>query len=263
MKYFLRFVKRIAFEFKDEVRYFVTLNEPEIYSMNSYFRGIWPPQKKGLINFYKVTQNLILSHIGSYIIIKKINPGAQVGIAKNNTYFEVGRPTFANKTLKKIADKYWNDYFLQKISKYQDFIGLNFYFRNRIEGWFNKNRNARTSDLGWDLCPKGIYYVLRDLRKYKKPIIVTENGLADALDKNRSWFLTETVEAIARAINEGVDVRGYLHWSLIDNFEWDKGFWPRFGLIEVDYRTQKRKVRSSADEYSKIIKSYNKAKTNS
>lgn len=260
VKYFLRFVKRMAFELKDEVKYFVTLNEPEIYSMNSYFRGIWPPQKKGLVNFYKVTQNLILAHVGSYILIKKMNREAEVGIAKNNTYFEIGKPSFTNKALKKIADKYWNDYFLQKISKYQDFIGLNYYFRNRIEGWFNKNRNARTSDLGWDLYPRGIYYVLRDLQKYKKPILITENGLADAQDKNRSWFLTETIKSIAKAIDEGVDVRGYLHWSLIDNFEWDKGFWPRFGLIEIDYKTQKRKIRSSAEEYGRIIQSYKKSK---
>lgn len=260
VKYFLRYVKRMALELKGEVKFFVTLNEPEIYSMNSYLRGLWPPQKRGIVNFYQVINNLVLAHIGSYALIKKVDPDAQVGIAKNNTYFELGQETFKNKMLKKVARKYWNDYFLDKISAYQDFIGLNYYFRNRIDGWFNKNRNSKTSDLGWDLYPQGIYHVLLDLGKYKKPVYITENGLADAQDKHRAWFLTETVKAIASAIDKGIDIRGYLHWSLLDNFEWDKGFWPRFGLIEVDYRTQKRTPRDSANHYAKIIKAYKKAK---
>lgn len=256
IKYFFRYVKRVVHELGDEVNLYVTLNEPEIYSMNSYMRGIWPPQKKGVTNFCKVINNLVLAHIGSYALIKKINPGAQVGIAKNNTYFEIGKDTLRNKALKKIAQKYWNDYFLDKIAKYQDFIGLNYYFRNRIDGWFNKNRNAKTSDLGWDLYPQGIYNVLLDLQKYQKPIYITENGLADGQDQHRSWFLTQTVKSIARAIEKGVDVRGYMHWSLVDNFEWDKGFWPRFGLIEIDYRTQKRTLRKSAEHYAKIITAF-------
>lgn len=260
IKYFLRFVKKITIELKDDVRFFVTLNEPEIYAMNSYLRGIWPPRKRGAVNFYKTINNLVLAHIGSYSLIKKYAPHAQVGIAKNNSYFEIGKPNLNNKILVGFAKKYWNDYFLDKIASYQDFIGLNYYFRNRVDGWFYKNKNVRTSDLGWDLYPQGIYHVLNDLKKYKKPIYITENGLADAEDKYRSWFLDKTVESIGKAIGEGADVRGYLHWSLIDNFEWDKGFWPRFGLIEVDYRTQKRTLRNSALHYGEIIGSYNRSK---
>jgi len=63
----------------------------------------------------------------------------------------------------------------------------------------------------------------------------------------------ESLKNIGKAINEGVNVRGYLHWSLMDNFEWDKGFWPRFGLVEVNCKTLKRKIRPSAFEYKKII----------
>ena len=108
------------------------------------------------------------------------------------------------------------------------------------------------SDLGWELYPEAIYYVLCDLKKYKLPIYITENGLADAEDGQRTWFIKETLVNVHRAISEGVPVRGYLHWSLMDNFEWDKGFWPRFGLIAIDYPTQRRTPRAAALVYKKI-----------
>jgi beta-glucosidase/6-phospho-beta-glucosidase/beta-galactosidase len=97
-----------------------------------------------------------------------------------------------------------------------------------------------------------MYYALRDLKKYQVPIYVTENGLADGEDRQRLWFIRETLKNVHRAISEGVDVRGYLHWSLMDNFEWDKGLWPRFGLIAIDYATQKRTARPSSVVYKKF-----------
>lgn len=110
--------------------------------------------------------------------------------------------------------------------------------------------------MGWELYPESLYRVLMDLKKYKKPIFVTENGLADARDIMRTEFIRSSLHSVLRAIDSGVDVRGYLYWSLLDNFEWDKGFWPRFGLIEIDYKTLKRTVRQSAWEYKKIIDEY-------
>ena len=100
--------------------------------------------------------------------------------------------------------------------------------------------------------PRSEYHVLKDFKKYKLPIYITENGLADTEDKQRAWFIKETLINAYRAISEGVDVRGYFHWSLMDNFEWDNGFWPRFGLIAIDYPTQKRTPRPSAMVYKNI-----------
>lgn len=90
------------------------------------------------------------------------------------------------------------------------------------------------------------------MQKFNKPIYITENGLADKYDKKRVWFIFETLKGVYQAIQEGINVRGYFHWSLIDNFEWSSGFWPRFGLIEIDYKTLERKIRSSANFYSEI-----------
>ena len=105
------------------------------------------------------------------------------------------------------------------------------------------------------MCIRDRYYVLSELKKYKKPIIVTENGVADAKDNIRADFIKNHLKYILKAKNKGVNIKGYLYWSLLDNFEWAHGFKPRFGLIKVDYKTQKRTIRQSAKVYEKIIKS--------
>ncbi len=252
--YFERYVEKIVFALKDDVKFWITLNEPEIFSSMSYLKGVWPPQKENPISYFLAIRNLIKAHRKAYQIIKKIQPDAQIGIAKNNIYFEeAGKGV--DFILKKIIDWWWNFYFLNKIKNHQDFIGLNHYFHNRIKNFkFNQNENKKISNMGWELYPEGIYYVLKDLKKYNKPIYITENGLADAKDENREWFIKESLENIHKAIQDGIDVRGYFYWSLLDNFEWDKGFWPRFGLVEIDYETMERKIRKSALEYAKIIK---------
>ncbi|MEK7198120.1 MAG: family 1 glycosylhydrolase, partial [Patescibacteria group bacterium] len=256
IKYFIRFCEYVASEFKDEVKFWIILNEPEIYASNSYFKDMWPPQKKSFILYLSVWQNLIESYCAVYKIIKKVQPNAQIGIAKNNIYFESYLNKFVNVWLKKFMDWWWNFYFLNQTKNYQDFIGLNHYFHNRINNFkFGQNENQKISDMGWELYPEAIYCVLKDLKKYNKPIYITENGLADAQDKNRKWFIEESLNNIHKAISENVDVRSYFHWSLMDNFEWDKGFWPRFGLIEVDYKTLERKRRPSSHIYEKIAKS--------
>lgn len=248
IKYFIKFCECITSEFKNEVKFWVILNEPEIHAGHSHLKGIWPPQKKNPISYLSVMVNLIRAHRESYKIIKKIKSDAQIGIAKNNIYFE--------GWLSPIINWWWNFYFLNQIKNHQDFIGLNYYFHNRIADFkFNQNVNKSMSDIGWEIYPEGIYHVLKSLKKYNKPIYITENGLADAQDKQRADFIVEHLKWIHKAISEGTDICGYFHWSLLDNFEWDKGFWPRFGLIEVDYKTLERKLRPSSAVYAEIAKS--------
>jgi beta-glucosidase len=117
------------------------------------------------------------------------------------------------------------------------------------------NENKKTSDLGWELYPKGLEKVLLDARRYEKPLYILENGLADARDTRRADFICDHVTHVHKAIKAGVDVRGYFHWSLLDNFEWADGFEPRFGLHEVDFETFKRTPRKSAKVYAEIAKS--------
>jgi beta-glucosidase len=109
------------------------------------------------------------------------------------------------------------------------------------------------SDMGWRIYPKGIYYALKDLSKrYRKPIYILENGIADAKDVFRKDYVLRHLKFISKAISEKVDVRGYFYWSLIDNYEWAEGFGPKFGLVEVDFETLERKIRPSADVFKLV-----------
>jgi len=145
-------------------------------------------------------RNLAKAHKRAFVAIKKLQPEAQIGIAKNNVHFEAYQQKPLNVLLKKTADWWWNFSFLQRIRDHQDFIGLNHYFHNRIDGGFGRNANASVSDLNWELYPESIYTLLMDLRRYGKPIYITENGLADAADTKRPRFLAETLGYVGRAV---------------------------------------------------------------
>jgi beta-glucosidase len=252
-KYIAGYAAKLVSEFGSEVGFWLTLNEPEIFVWNSYFRGIWPPGKDNPFAAKKALHNLLRAHREMHRAMRSVSDTIRIGISSNQTCFESAGGKW-NDWLKAKAEHYWNRWFLEKAAKDLDFIGLNYYFRNRIDLFFNRNPNGKISDMGWELYPKGIEKVLKDLARYGKPIYITENGLADSRDEDRGWFILETLGAIKTAIKNGADVRGYFHWSLLDNFEWDKGFWPKFGLIGVDRRTLERSVRKSAWTYSSSIK---------
>lgn len=113
----------------------------------------------------------------------------------------------------------------------------------------------KVSDLGWDMQPDKLQYLLEDVaERYRLPIMITENGLADGADSQRQWWLTETIKAMHEALKRDIKLIGYLHWSLLDNFEWDKGYWPKFGLVAVDRQTMARTVRPSARWFGAVIK---------
>lgn len=264
-KYFQRYVEKIVEELGPYADFWITINEPLVYSSESYLKGRWPPQERSLLKTIKVIRNLIAAHKKAYQEIHRLDSQAKVGIAKNNCYFEPYRGKLINRVLAYIggisSNYFWNEYFFNRIKGHQDFIGLNYYFHSRIKvgwtspgNWFNQNENEVVSDLGWEIYPRGIYEVLKGLKKYDQPIYITENGLADSQDRLRKKFIRDHLYWVYKANQEGIEVKGYFHWSLMDNFEWDKGFGPRFGLIEVDYDTLERRPRDSAWYYAKICK---------
>jgi len=108
--------------------------------------------------------------------------------------------------------------------------------------------------MGWEIYPEGIYRVIMGVTKYRLPIYVTENGVADDKDLLRRDFIHNHLLWVHRAIKDGADVCGYYYWSLTDNFEWAHGTKMRFGLVNIDYLTQERKVRLSGYYYADIAK---------
>lgn len=204
----------------------------------------------------------MLAHRRAYKILKKAKPGLQIGVAQNAT---ANFPHSKRNPLEKLmawgSDYYWDTWYYARINRYQDFIGMNFYFVNYWKGFAinNPKHPETTNDYGWYMEPSRVYDVIMRLsKKFKKPVIVTENGVADAQDTFRQWWIEETITAMDRALADGADVRGYLHWSLVDNFEWAEGWWPKFGLVEVDRKTMKRTIRPSAHWYAERIKAISK-----
>lgn len=253
-KYFLRYTEKVVNYLIKDVKYWITLNEPDIYTLNVYLRGEWLEQKKSKFLSFRSALNLIFTHNKAYKLIKSISKDCLVSFAKHDSYIEGTKGDLLSIINAKLSyfTGIWLWHFLT--SKYCDYIGVNIYMRTRFKRFRINNDNERISDLGWELLPSAIYNVLMQLKKWNKPIIITENGLADRKDAYRSWYIKEVVKYMYKAIKDGVDLRGYMHWSLLDNFEWSHGFWPEFGLIHVDRKTQKRTIRKSAFDYAMIIK---------
>ncbi|MFA5003752.1 MAG: glycoside hydrolase family 1 protein [Candidatus Saccharimonadales bacterium] len=257
VKYFERYVAKIAQELGSELKYVLTLNEPNVYSSFSYILGEWPPQTKRPLLGFKVYRNLVHAHRRAYQVLKQINPGLSVGIADQLGDTRAKNPRNPLSRLVIRATTYaWGWWFLNRIKNQSDFIGINYYF-TEYRDWMGRIKNPKkpVSDLGWYMDPSGLKNVLTQTwHKYHKPLLVTENGLADATDAQRKWWLEQTLTAMDGALADGVELFGYLHWSLLDNFEWAYGWWPRFGLVAVDRETMQRTIRPSAKWLAEKIK---------
>lgn len=258
LKYFKRFVHLVAKELTHDVKYVVTLNEPNVYTSYSYFLGLWPPQEKNIFVMFRVYWNMMKAHKESYYILKAEKPSLQIGVGSQLGNIQAKDPhSISDELSTKIMRYFWNWYFLYWIRKEQDFVGINYYFTDYYDGWFKReDPKMPINDLGWYMEPEGLFpLLLRAWSHFKKPIIVTENGVADMHDEYRRWWIEETIVAMQRAISEGVEIKGYFHWSLLDNFEWAQGWWPRFGLVAVDRKHgMKRTIRPSAKWFAEKIK---------
>lgn len=257
LKYWRAYVRRVAEEFGGDLSYILTLNETNVYTSLSYTLGLWPPQRKNWLATAAVYLNLMSAHRQAYKILKAANPKLMVGMAQNYSCNLPRRPGNWLDRLFAAANNYgWNWWFTNRLRGRQDFVGFNFYFVNYYHGWRRTNPPNPVNDLGWYMEPARLYDLLLSVRhRYGKPIMVTENGVADRHDQHRQWWLEETIEAIKRATQEGVEVIGYQHWSLLDNFEWADGWWPNFGLVKVDRQNDLRRTpRPSALWWAKWLK---------
>lgn len=254
--------------FGDLVNYWITINEPQIYAYYSYGVGEWPPQKKGITKAVKVLKNMLKSHNVAYDVIHANPEGrtSKVGLAIFMRYLRPHNPwapldlimTFLNDRLLNVKP------LLNTLDK-SDFVGINYYARGTLcfdskspATIFTKEltpKDAWVNDRGWEIYPQGLYELLMRIKRLtKKPILITENGTADALDSHRPKYLLLHLKELHRAITKGANVIGYFHWSLLDNFEWKEGLSSKFGLVEVDFANQRRTVRESGRLYSEICR---------
>lgn len=262
-EHFEKFTGKVAQSLGHLIDYWITVNEPNVYSFMSYIDGVWPPFKKNIFKAERVYRNLLDANNRAYKIIHTYYPEAAVGFAQN---ISMNEPLRYHSTLDKFAAKFatWTsvDFALRR-TKY-DFIGLNHYLHNRVKFSFKKivetiKPAGAISDKGWEIYPEAIYHVLAELKKFGRPIYVTENGIADAKDLRRADFIVSYLAQIHRAIQSGSPVRGYLYWSLLDNYEWpvtpgETGYESKFGLVEVNFKNQERRIRESARVYAEICR---------
>ncbi|MBP9762398.1 glycoside hydrolase family 1 protein [Patescibacteria group bacterium] len=266
VKRFSRYVEKVIQVLGNEMDFVLTINEPGVYAFMSYQVGAWPPQERSIWRMARVFWNMSRAHRAAYDIIKHRLPSLPVSIAHNVSTFEAVHPKSLRERFAARCYNWFNNQLFYSLSglRTHDVLGVNYYFHRRLDAkgrlWPRfqdpKETGRAVSDLGWELFPEGLGRAVDLLRGYRKPILVTEHGLADAVDSRRPEFIRESLGVLLKRREEGAPVIGYLHWSLMDNFEWADGFEPRFGLVEVDYVTQKRTPRPSAWVYKDIIEKY-------
>jgi beta-glucosidase len=271
IQYFLEYVRKMTEALAAKVKYWVTINEPVVYAYYCYLTGEWPPQKKSPQTANKVLNNLADAHIRAYSLIhsfykkNKLFPPS-VSIAQNMIAFMACRKSLRNNLAVYSRSKVFNFRLIDRLSgkKCLDFIGMNYYTRNLIDTqrWSFEELFGNTcsqghntlpkNSLGWEVYPQGLYDLLVALKKYELPVLILENGICCDDDHLRWEYIREHLKKVHQAMEAGVKVAGYLYWSLLDNFEWDKGFAPRFGLCAVDYSDYKRTPRDSARKLAQV-----------
>jgi beta-glucosidase len=269
---FARYCAYVAQKIGNDCRHFATMNEPTVFASNGWVRGSWPPFKEwpgmgyalkgvpgqrdvapsariaNIFSYYRVTKNLARAHNAAYKAMKAVEFGAEIGVVHQVLLFHAdGNPL--NKFLAWFMNWHWTHRFIRKIRHSCDSIGVNYYLHKK----FGDTAVYQKTDMGWDVYPEGITEALLMLKSYNLPLWVSEAGVADAADKIRADYITRLVRGVQKAMERGADVRGFMYWSLLDNYEWAQGFEKRFGLVEIDYQTLERKIRPSAYVYKKII----------
>lgn len=288
---FLRFVERAVRALGGLAADYCTINEPNVFVMSSYMDGDFPPgHKDDLKSYFTAARRLIEAHVKAYSLIHRIRRemgfgDTRVGFAMHYTYLERHPRRRLTALAKGGMDYLFHTLFekgfiegrlvpplgLGRLARGAccDFVGVNYYTRHIIypgknpATLFGEPRTGEgmdagaLSDMGWEIYPEGLYRVCRRVaERWQLPIYITENGIADTEDAKRGRFIAEHLHVVYRLIAENVPVERYYYWSLIDNLEWNFGYWPRFGLVEVDYATGRRTLRGSARLYAEICRTH-------
>jgi beta-glucosidase len=280
---FARFAAEAGRRFGPKVELWCTLNEPNVQMYQGYIVGVWPPARKSPEEAAAAFAGLLRAHALAAGALRAADAGAKVGVAMNLADFQpASRASLADWLMARGTADFFNWAFydairtgrirlgvpgfpsldepLPALQGSADWFGANYYtrmlvrFSPRSPGFISLRKGSGAlNDLGWEIHPEGLLSVLRAARgRYGLPIYVTENGIADAAGDKRAAYLRTHVHAVRRAMEEGADVRGYFHWSLMDNFEWAEGFAPRFGLYRVDYPALTRSPAGGAEAFTAL-----------
>ena len=268
---FLPYVHRVVDELGDLVSLWCTINEPNIYAANGWITGEFPPGRRGdLAAFYRVLANMRRAHELAYLAIKRRWPDSPVGLSHHKFLFLPASTRRGDRLAARTAQMAVDRWPVapgrlgKVVEATSDFIGIAHYHGQccafdpgRPREQFIRRSNvpgAFVTDMGWSADPTWMRAILNELKGLGKPVYITENGLASNDDEWRQRYLKEILSNVLLAIGDGVDVRGYFHWTNMDNFEWARGYQVQFGLIAVDRRTLERTIKPSGRLYSRIAR---------
>jgi beta-glucosidase len=251
--HFGAYTERVAETLSDLVRWWITINEPSILAFKGYIEGSWPPYQPGNLRGYtRLLRHAARAHALGRRVLQHARPDAMASMAFAMWPLQpLRRWSPIDQVMARAGDWLWQARIIQRTLPVLDWIGVNYYSRTFVGLPWTQTTPASgdRTDCGWEIYPEGLYHVLTRLGRYGKPVVITENGIADADDDQRASYIKSHLREVQRAIAAGVDVRGYMHWTLLDNFEWAEGFEQCFGLA-----TRDRQLRSSARVYGAIAR---------
>lgn len=278
-KLFARYVEHICTALGPPVKYWLTLNEPTVQVMQGYITGEWPPCfKSAWGKAARAFRNLARAHSAAYRVLHQNLPGIMVGFAHSAPVIVPCRPTrVRDRLVAAVRDAVLNRAFFYLVGARRgrpsttvnlDFIGINYYTRNivRSSGWGLGAVVGRAcqqehhrdlgplSTIGWEIYAEGLTTALQRFSQYGRLLLVTENGIATDDETVRRDFIVAHLAALGQALENGVQVFGYLYWSLMDNFEWAHGTRARFGLAAVNSETQERLPRPCIEDFERVCR---------
>jgi beta-glucosidase len=273
--YFARYVEVVARHLGNQVRWWLTINEPTMYAKNAFVDGDWPPCRRGdWPAAWRVVRNMGHAHRLAYEILHRHRPDALVGFAHCAPLVAPRRPArMVDRGAAALRDLILNRLPVRLMAgvsgKWLDFIGVNYYCRTLVywqprgiaalfgRDWLEDDQGEPRafSGIGWEIYPAGLAQQLARFAGYGLPVVITENGIATTDERQRLEFLRSHLQSLADAVAAGVPVVGYLYWTLMDNYEWSSGTGPRFGLAATDFATKERIPRPAAACLAEVCKS--------
>jgi beta-glucosidase len=266
------------------IGFWATQNEPNVLGYAAYADGRWPPGHRNPLSLMRALRAMLEAHARAYRALHAQQANARVGIVLSLPVFDPFQPRALDRAAAHAQRWAFNGMLLEALGSGRllpplgmgrsvrwlarsfDWLGVNYYGRYRVafdlraaRELFGRRDASTTVHTEWndwgEPCAEGLTRQLLALGRFGVPLYVTENGIFDNHDRRRPQFLREHIAAVRAAIGAGADVRGYFHWTLVDNFEWAEGWSARFGLFALDARTQQRTLRPSGELYAEICRS--------
>jgi beta-glucosidase len=253
---FAAFSRRLAGELGPVISRACTINEPNIVSTLGHLAGLFPPGRQDVELRRRVNDVFCDAHRKAVDAIRSGAPGVPVGLTLAMSDYQA--VDGGESKLERIR-RSMEDVFLDATTG-DDFVGVQTYSRTRVgpDGDVGNEDGVEILPMGYEFWPESLAATIRRAWSYTRgeiPLVVTENGIGTHDDEQRIRYVRAALDGVLDCIDEGIDVRGYTYWSLLDNFEWAHGYEPRFGLVSVDRATFARTPKPSAEWLGGIARS--------